>query len=146
MTQPAHESEDASGRARDSSHLFVYGTLRRGFSRHGNLRRLGARFVGRGSVRGELFDLGDFPALRESDNPGRMVLGEVYRFRNPRRAFKVLDEVEGFRPAAPSSGLLRREVASITFDNGTRVAAWAYWLNRAFRSGRAIPSGDYTRR
>ncbi len=41
--------------------LFVYGTLRSGFGRHGPLMKLGARFVANGLVKGALYHLGPFP-------------------------------------------------------------------------------------
>src|SRR5208337_420316 len=76
----------------DTDLLFVYGTLRRGFPLHHHLRRMGAEFVARGNVQGELFDFGKFPGARKSTKPGKTVEGELYRLRRPEKALKVLDQ------------------------------------------------------
>jgi gamma-glutamylcyclotransferase (GGCT)/AIG2-like uncharacterized protein YtfP len=123
--------------------LFVYGTLRRGFSRHKILRRLGAKTAGRGSIPAELFDLGEYPGARASERPSGRVVGELYALRDPGRAFKVLDVVEGFRPDAPEESLFRRGTVEVTLENRARVAAWVYWLQHAPAVRRRIPSGDY---
>lgn len=123
--------------------LFVYGTLRSGYGRHGVLRRLGARYVGLGTVQGELFNLGDFPGALKSESVLPRIAGEVYQLRPAARAFKVLDPVEGFRPMDPASSLFKREAAEIVFQDGRRAAAWVYWLNRLPWLATRIPSGDY---
>ncbi len=146
--------------------LFVYGTLRRGFRLHGVLERLGAQYVRRGNIQGELFDLGDFPGARKTESSGgssaglqpgtaalkggaTLVVGEVYQLQNPARALKSLDEVEGFRshaPAGSAGSLFRREIVWVTLQNGERLSAWVYWLNRASVPGRRIDSGDYAKK
>jgi gamma-glutamylcyclotransferase (GGCT)/AIG2-like uncharacterized protein YtfP len=144
--------------------LFVYGTLRSGFDSHRVLQRLRARYVGQGSVRAELFDLGDFPGAKKlktsagfqrgcsleggttRTNSSARVVGEVYRLQDPERAFKVLDDFEDFRPRAAATGLFRRAVTEVALPNGARVKAWVYWLNRVPGPTRRIYSGDYVRR
>ncbi len=123
--------------------LFVYGTLLSGFSLHGNLKRFGASYVGRGNNQGELFDLGSFPGARRSEMASKRVVGEIYRLSNPRRAFTILDEIEGCRSMNPESSLFRRETTLVTLANGKEVTAWVYWLNREQRAMQRIPSGDY---
>ena len=148
----------------DCSLLFVYGTLRRRFARHSLLQAVGARYVGRGSVQGELFDLGDFPgavkprdaappleacspgssgvhflkAPREGGRAQPRVVGEVFRLPSPERTFKTLDAYEG-----ASKDLYTRELAEVTLQRGERVTAWVYWLNRLPAGMRRILSGDY---
>ncbi len=129
-----------------SSRLFVYGTLRRGFRRHGLLRSLEAQYVGKGSVRAELFNLGHFPGAQKCKAASSHVVGEVYRLRKPAQAFKTLDRIEDFRPTAPSPGLFRRETAAVTLQDGERVSAWVYWLNRVPGPKRRIHSGDYAKK
>ncbi|MBI4166544.1 MAG: gamma-glutamylcyclotransferase [Acidobacteria bacterium] len=128
-----------------SSLVFVYGTLRRGFSRHHFLEAERARFLSRGAVRGVLYDLGKFPGAVTSENAASRVSGEVYRLANPARTLKLLDHVEGIAPGAPELSLYRRAMARVTLQNGTEVAAWIYWLNRAHGAKRRISSGDYTK-
>ncbi|MBI1941497.1 MAG: gamma-glutamylcyclotransferase, partial [Acidobacteria bacterium] len=109
--------------------LFVYGTLRRGFSRHKILRRLGAKSAGRGSIRAELFDLGEYPGAKPFARLSARVVGELYAVPDREGAFKVLDATEGFQPHAPESSLFRRETVEVTLHNMRRVVAWVYWLS-----------------
>jgi gamma-glutamylcyclotransferase (GGCT)/AIG2-like uncharacterized protein YtfP len=121
----------------------VYGTLKRGGESHGLLERLGASYVGKGSVAGELFDLGAFPGAVKSEAQPSRVLGEIYRLHRAPQALGALDEYEGVRPKSVATRLYRREIAEVRLENGDRVSAWIYWLNHVFRRGRRIESGDY---
>ncbi len=126
-------------------HLFVYGTLRRCGARHRILKALRARFAGRGSVRGELFDLGKYPGARPRAAPQARIVGEIYELRNPARAAQVLDQIEGYRPDDPAASLFRREITTVRRERGQDIEAWIYWLNRDGHSLRRIPSGDFAR-
>jgi gamma-glutamylcyclotransferase (GGCT)/AIG2-like uncharacterized protein YtfP len=145
--------------------VFVYGTLRRGFSHHHLLKRLRARPVGRGSVRAELYDLGAFPGAKPAATDTgvcasggvqarrnaqacavRRVVGELYQLQNPVRDLKVLDGYEGFRPSAPGRGFFRRELTEVSLGGGTAEPAWVYWLNRTIGPGRLIVERDYALR
>lgn len=126
-----------------SSLVFVYGTLRRGGGSHDLLERLGAVYLGKGSVAGELLDLGAFPGARKSRSPSARVVGEIYRVPNATEALKALDEYEGVGPGALVTSLYRREITEVTLEKGERVSAWIYWLNHVPRRRRRIDSGDY---
>lgn len=125
--------------------LFVYGTLRRGFARHSVLQRVHARYVGRGTTQGELYDLGEFPGAQKSQSASTRIIGEIYQLPNPARALRVLDEIEGFRPRDPASSLFRRDTAAILLENDKQLTAWVYWLNREPWPTSRILSGDYGR-
>jgi pyruvate carboxylase len=129
-----------------TSLLFVYGTLRRGFSRHKFLEAAGTVFVSRGTTRARLFDLGEFPGAIPSTRDSDLLTGEVYRLANPVRALKLLDQVEAFGPVSPSTSLFRRALVEVTLENGSTVRAWVYWLNRWHGPRRRIASGNYAGR
>jgi|GEM_PF-194577 len=120
--------------------LFVYGTLRRGGKRHDILQLLHAAYVGKGSVAGELFDLGEYPGAVKSNATAARVIGEVYRLPNLKTALRTLDEYEGVGAVA---SLYRRDVTEVTLESGQRLSAWVYWLNEAPPRARRIESGDY---
>jgi len=120
--------------------LFVYGSLRRGFSLHHHLRRMAAEFVARAQVHAELFDLGKFPGARKSSKPGKVLAGEVYRLRQTEKALKVLDYVEGFSPRAAERSLFQRATTEVVLPNGERRVAWIYWLNERARGRRQASS------
>jgi gamma-glutamylcyclotransferase (GGCT)/AIG2-like uncharacterized protein YtfP len=123
--------------------LFVYGTLMRGF-REDWQRKVGAEFLGRGTIRGKLYDLGDYPGTRVlGAEPGRRVSGELYRPRDPELALKTLDEYEEFSPLKPHKSLFIRKLVSVTLEDGRKKRAWVYLYNRGIAKARLIPTGRY---
>lgn len=116
-----------------TTHVFVYGTLRRGEGNHRLL--VDARFVRetRTVPAFTLCDLGAYPALLEGG--GTSVLGEVYEVT--RAELAALDRLEGH----PT--FYRRE--PIELEDGAVVEAYLLPEARAW-SGRVITSGDWKSR
>jgi gamma-glutamylcyclotransferase (GGCT)/AIG2-like uncharacterized protein YtfP len=125
-------------------HLFVYGTLLPELAPaawRGPLSRC-AR-VGRGSLPGRLYDLGDYPALvPEPSAPGRVV-GQVLRLPEREGVLAELDGYEGFDPADPAGSLFLRLPHAVDVDDGTRLACWVYVYNRDPGGATPIPEGDF---
>ncbi len=98
-------------------HVFVYGTLRRGEQRDINLLHPAPRWVGSGSIRGALYDLGTYPGVlldaEEGEGDGGVVRGEVYAITAALE--QVLDEIEEVWPQQTGE-YTKREVA-VTLDN-----------------------------
>jgi gamma-glutamylcyclotransferase (GGCT)/AIG2-like uncharacterized protein YtfP len=111
--------------------------------RHQVLERLGARFMGFGSVRAELADFGEYPGARPWWSDLARVSGEVYELPKPGKALEILDRIEGVRRDQPEESLFRRDVVEVLMQGGGRVEAWIYWINRPPKPGKPIPSGDY---
>lgn len=122
--------------------VFFYGTLMTGFDRR---RRAGIdhqlEFIGRGSIRAALFDLGLFPAAIPAADG--VVRGEVYRMRHPGVVLAALDEIEGYRPDDPDHSLYVRGEATVTLDDGRQETAWVYFYNAPLGQAPRILSGDY---
>ena len=101
-------------------HVFVYGTLRRGEQRDINLLRPAPRWVGSGSIRGALYDLGTYPGVVLDSGAGKgvvegavsVVRGEVYTITSALE--QVLDEIEEVWPQQTGE-YTKREVA-VTLD------------------------------
>jgi gamma-glutamylcyclotransferase (GGCT)/AIG2-like uncharacterized protein YtfP len=123
--------------------LFVYGTLRKGFGLHSVLRRLGARYLGKGSIRGSLYDLGEYPGAVTSSCLRKRIGGEIYHLSDPDRQLKKLDEVEEFRPEAPENSLFVRRRSTVRLANGKRLQAWVYFLPQRPPGARLIQDGNY---
>lgn len=117
-----------------SKHLvFVYGTLRRGGVRAMPGLFPGARFVGGGSVRGSLYDLGEFPGLL-LEGSGPAVTGEVYEVDDD--VLDKLDEIE-------ASSFYRRERVEVSLGDERR-ACWVYVYDpELYPGGVLITSGDW---
>jgi gamma-glutamylcyclotransferase (GGCT)/AIG2-like uncharacterized protein YtfP len=131
------------GASKVSELAFFYGTLMTGFDRR---RRAGIEnkltFVGRGSIRATLFDLGIYPAAVPAPD-GAEVWGEVYEMIEPRRVLAALDEIEGYSPDDSDRSLYTREQVPATLEDGRVVTAWVYFYNAPLGQAPQITSGDY---
>jgi gamma-glutamylcyclotransferase (GGCT)/AIG2-like uncharacterized protein YtfP len=122
--------------------VFFYGTLMAGFDRR---RRAGIddklTYVGRGSIRAALFDLGLYPAAVPA--PDGDVWGEVYEMIEPVPVLAALDDIEGYRHDDPDRSLYMRTQADVLLPDGTRARAWVYFYNAPLGRAPRIASGDY---
>jgi gamma-glutamylcyclotransferase (GGCT)/AIG2-like uncharacterized protein YtfP len=122
--------------------VFFYGTLMAGFDRR---RRAGIddqlTYVGRGSIKASLFDLGIYPAAVPA--PQGLVWGEVYEVRDPETVLAALDRFEGYTPDNPDQSLYVRAEAAVTLQDGTSESAWVYFYNAPLGQAQQILSGDY---
>ena len=124
--------------------LFVYGSLRSGFrspayeyvSRYFDL-------VGEAKVKGELFDLGTYPAAKPTST-NKFIVGELYRIRNEKEfswAIGQLDDYEGVNVAFDEMLLYRREITEVQIDDKV-TNAWIYWYVGDVKDKPVIDSGD----
>jgi gamma-glutamylcyclotransferase (GGCT)/AIG2-like uncharacterized protein YtfP len=124
--------------------LFAYGSLRSGFrspayeyiSRYFDL-------VGEAKVRANLFDLGNYPGAKATDQ-NRFIVGELYRISNEKEfswAIGQLDDYEGVNVAFDEIQLYRREIAEVYIDDKI-THAWIYWYNGDVSGKPVIESGD----
>ncbi len=113
--------------------VFVYGTLKKGFSNH-RLLTTGARFIGNDQIAGTMHDYGYFPAVSLTDR-GLPVHGEVYEVTSS--TLERLDRLEGIP----------------TFYQRTRVRmstgreAWVYSMEaRALAARTVVATGRWEKR
>jgi gamma-glutamylcyclotransferase (GGCT)/AIG2-like uncharacterized protein YtfP len=124
-------------------HLFVYGTLMRGFDHPmAKLLSRSAEFVGDARCRGRLYLVKHYPGLVLSDDADDVVFGELVRLRTPEASLVTLDEYEGCGPDVASPQYLR-QVLPVTLDDGTVSEAWTYVYNRPVVKLKWIASGRY---
>lgn len=124
-----------------SDFIFVYGTLR---SDIGSKNKLGVQigeemrrecdFLGSATVQGEMFDVGDFPALVQGQE-SQTIQGELYKIRN-RQILVNLDWFEG------EGSLYRRVVVSVMFEN-KEYKAYTYFFMKSVADMQKVESGDY---
>ena len=124
--------------------LFVYGSLRSGF--HSPVYEYISRFfkfIGEAKVRGNLFDMGSYPA-GIATNDLHFITGELYQAKNEHEfswAIGQLDDYEGVSVEADEIQLYRREIAEVHL-NGQVTHAWIYWYNGDVSGRPMIASGD----
>src|SRR5215204_4186235 len=100
------------------------------------------RYIGRGSIRGALFDLGLYPAVVPAPHEG-LVWGEVYEMADSVTVLAALDEIEGYRHDDPDKSLYLRQQADVALPDGTGARAWVYFYNAPLGRAPRIASGDY---
>lgn len=116
--------------------LFAYGTLRREGPMHGLLAGR-ARYLGAAAFRGQLWDLGAYPAATESRSRSHHVRGELYELPEEGwlRLLDTLDRYEG--------EVFERALRQVVGEDGSRHTAYLYLFLGSTRRARRIPSGDY---
>ena len=116
--------------------LFVYGTLRRSSKRPMDHMLQGRiDFIGTGTFRGRLYDLGSYPGVVPSPDPGDLVTGEIYLLHDPSGDLPILDRYE--------TDEYHRGKHPITLENGNQIQAWVYIFIAPVVNARRIGSGDY---
>ncbi|MBL7741235.1 MAG: gamma-glutamylcyclotransferase [Chitinophagaceae bacterium] len=125
-------------------HLFVYGSLRSGFQSHAY--EYISRFfhlLGPAKVKGELYDLGPYPAAIPSGED-MYIVGELYSVKDAAEfswAIGQLDDYEGVNAEAGEAQLYRRELTEV-FTRDDKVIAWIYWYNGDVSGKPVVLSGD----
>lgn len=103
----------------------------------------GLRFVGKGQVAGELYDLGAYPGAIVGANFQTKVIGEVYELPEPQTTLAQLDVYEGFVPGELEASLFARTKEMISLEDGQQLDCWMYVYNDWVATGHLIPGGDY---
>jgi gamma-glutamylcyclotransferase (GGCT)/AIG2-like uncharacterized protein YtfP len=122
--------------------IFVYGTLRKGFRLHKHLTRWKAKFLGEGTIRAILYDLGDYPGAILSENSE--VKGELYELQSGSKQLQKLDDLEEFDPSRPGDSLFVRMSTEVELGTRKKIRALVYCLQSKPREAAIIPGGDYT--
>ena len=114
--------------------LAVYGTLRRGGP--SNHLLMGAKYIGRDTVKGRLISLGDFPGFKtDGDTPVVVDLYEVDTGKP--ETLSSIDRYEGFYPDKPDQSLYFRK--EVTTEKGLSAVIYVY----RFDGNVPITSGDW---
>ncbi|MUM76341.1 gamma-glutamylcyclotransferase [Pseudodesulfovibrio sp. F-1] len=128
---PQTRRSGGGGRQGGRHLVFVYGTLKRGFSNHFFLGR--ACFVGCGqTVERFALYVDEYPGVYPGE-PVSRVQGEVYAVNEAMLA--RLDALEDH----PT--LYRREEVEVALDDGLVVKAWIYFYPH--RGGRLVEGGEF---
>jgi pyruvate carboxylase len=115
----------------------LYGSLMREFPAQDELGvRESLEFIGRCTIQGRLYSLGEWPGLVEGDGE---VEADLYRILNL-WVFRKLDPFEHFDPACPNGcKYLRRAIRLIEPD----VDAWIYLYNLPLQGEPHIEDGSW---
>ena len=130
-------------------HLFVYGTLMStaigamGKAQRDRLQREG-RSLGAATMQGaQLYNLGRYPGLIESGDPGHIVHGELIALVNPHITLRWLDDYEGLVPSDHDRNEYARLERQVRLADGSEQAAWVYVFLREVGRHRLIAGGRW---
>ncbi len=130
----------------NNTYLFVYGTLRRETnSEMFKLLAKHADFVSTASYQGKLYKIDNYPGVIPSANPVDSVQGEVYLLHNPNLILPQLDQYEECGPGFAEPTEYKRELWSVSLQNGQLIQAWLYRYNHSTAALEILSSGDFLR-
>ena len=117
------------------SKVFVYGTLKVGgyFAMKFNESR---KKVKQGTVKAELWGDKNFRSYPMMQHGEGVVHGELHEYDGDINSLiDDMDHIEGYRWHDPENSLFKRELITVTLDDGSEEQAWAYFFN-------GFPSGE----
>ena len=94
------------------------------------------QFVGRGTVRGVLCDLGVYPAFLPGEGTVR---GELYAMTASAALLSLVDGIEGYRPDDFAGSHYVRRAVRVMPPLGPAVSSWLYVFNGRVGDGAWIP-------
>src|SRR5438105_1922240 len=129
-----------------ADYVFFYGTL---LPNHAppevaNTVR-GLKKVGRGVVRGRLYDLGQYPGLKLDSAAHTTVKGNVFEIPRDQKVLRVLDRYEGFRPTRRAKSLFVRRRSPVRLGRNRVLNCWLYEYNKNPSEAARIPAGRFRR-
>ena len=128
-----------------SDHLFVYGTLMRGFDHPmAQLLSRGADFLGEARCRGRLYLAKHYPGLVLSEDTDDVVFGELFRLRQPAEMLREFDMYEACGEGFAEPTEYVRQMLAVTGADGAVTEAWTYVYNWPVTNLLRIASGRFS--
>jgi gamma-glutamylcyclotransferase (GGCT)/AIG2-like uncharacterized protein YtfP len=128
------------------SYLFVYGTLLPEYAPEEFAPVMSSlRTVGKGTVRGTLYNLGRYPGAVLDAASSRRIYGTVFSLPGGEGLLHRLDEYEEFDPGTPATSQFIRCLCPVQFADGHVLECWVYEYNGPLGSASVIESGIYGR-
>ncbi len=125
-----------------SDFLFVYGLLKSSFHTHiPELRISALHYVGKGSARGLLYDVGRYPGAQFDAAATAAIFGEIYEVNDQMDILARLDDFEGVHDDDPE---YRRVAVEVTMPKTNQtLTCWAYEYCKGTEGLVLIETGKY---
>src|SRR4029077_16510387 len=98
------------------------------------------------TVKGRLYDLGEYPGAILSEKSRSVIQGEVFELPGDEGTLTSLADYDGFEPEKRNSSLFLRRTWPVTMNDGKRLRCWVYVYNGTMKDARPVRSGRYSRR
>jgi gamma-glutamylcyclotransferase (GGCT)/AIG2-like uncharacterized protein YtfP len=130
-----------------SFYLFAYGTLQPEFVPP-TIAHAVARLhpIGRGFIRGVLYDLGGYPGAVLDPSTEKTIGGLVLQLPEDANVLRDIDAYEEFDPDVPERSQFIRVLRPVVLATGGTLQCWIYVYNRNPSSARIFSDGLYRRR
>jgi gamma-glutamylcyclotransferase (GGCT)/AIG2-like uncharacterized protein YtfP len=125
-----------------SQYLFAYGTLQPGRA-PARMASVAAKLrpVGKGSVRGVLYDLGRYPGAVPDASAATKIAGIVMELPDETNFLERLDAYEGCDPKAPEQSEYVRGWVVVEMEAGGTMECWIYRYNWKVDAARVVQDG-----
>ncbi len=114
-------------------YLFCYGSLMKGLHNHIFLKN--ATYINEHAIKGTLYSLGLFPALKKGKNK---VIGEIYKI--DAHTLNRIDQLEGYREKEKESSFYNRKSFKAVID-GKKVKVFYYEFSGDITRYKPLESG-----
>jgi gamma-glutamylcyclotransferase (GGCT)/AIG2-like uncharacterized protein YtfP len=128
-----------------SDYLFVYGTLLPHLAPPAVVNEV-RQFIwlGRGTARGRLYDLGAYPGAILDAAAETRIVGQVCQLPDNPAVLEALDAYEGYYYADPSpDSLFVRTTTRVSLADGRELDCWIYVYNREVSDEPLLADGDF---
>ena len=132
-----------------TQHLFVYGSLMPQLnSRFGEAERTRlareSTIIGPASVRGKLYNLGDYPGLISNSCLNSRASGVLLRLNMPEETFAWLDLFEDIvLGRSTEANTYERVARTVMLEDGGEIESWVYVMWRVPASASEITTGRW---
>ncbi|MEN3322267.1 gamma-glutamylcyclotransferase family protein [Mariniflexile soesokkakense] len=127
-----------------SEYLLVYGTLLKDFDSYmSKFLEQNSEFVGSGYFQGNLYEISWYPGAVLSNHPDDKVYGHIFKIKNPKKTFQVLDDYEGIGDDLEHSNEYTRTLIDAYLNESEHIKTYVYIYNLPTAHLKHISSGKY---
>ena len=125
------------------AYLFVYGTLQPGFTNaFAQFLHQNSQYVGPGTMRGRLYNIGQYPGAVHDPNSPVGVHGAIFNITDTPGLLTRLDAYEGVKNPPDATDEYVRVIVPVSFGVG-EFRCWIYLYNRPVLDSQRIRIGHY---
>ena len=123
-------------------YLFVYGTLRRGFSNpYAQVLQQNATWIGKGTFPGVLYQISWYPGAIYTPDSLSKVQGEIYELTQ--NADQIVQELDKYEDITAENSEYIRDIIPVYTEDGRVIHCWTYLFNQPVNGLQLIEDGYF---